>query len=525
MDSSKETRSSSYGATSNRNEDVPITPSRLNTYRSPRLTKLPRNALTKLEYNKTDEDSSDDEDYLLHSQERLLERASRLITLPHDVDRAYRGKELRLLSFARPHMRAFHGSWICFFLSFFVQFALAPLLPEIQTSLSLTKADIWLTNIWSMVGGVFLRFMLGPLCDKYGARIIMTSLLAGCAIPCMLTGLVETLRGLILVRLIMGAMDTFVPGQYWITCMFVREVGGTAMAISGGWGAAGSGVVQLMVGTLIFPLCAYLAGGDTDLAWRLSLVFPALLALLAAWFFFFFSDDCPLGNYAEVKKAGLMMERSAVDSFRSGVLNLNSWILFLQFAGSCGVDFTMCNGTAIYFHDRFQQPIASAGAIAFLYGIGSVYARGLGGYLSDVMGAYWSLRGRLYAQMISMIAQGLLTVWFSRVSSLYPSLAVMVVFSILVQMSMGTCYAIVPFVDGHNTGSVAGIVGAGGNVGAIILGNIFRSHSYEYAVEYMGWFAVVLAFLTPLIVIKGYRGILFGKDDDRAQRLTLMVPS
>jgi hypothetical protein len=55
----------------------------------------------------------------------------------------------------------------------------------------------------------------------------------------------------------MGAMDTFVPGQYvyWITCHFTRQVVGTAFAISGGWDASGAGFVQLLVGTIIYPTC------------------------------------------------------------------------------------------------------------------------------------------------------------------------------------------------------------------------------------------------------------------------------
>jgi NNP family nitrate/nitrite transporter-like MFS transporter len=128
----------------------------------------------------------------------------------------------------------------------------------------------------------------------------------------------------------MGSMDTFVPGQYWITCHFTRQVVGTAMAISGGWGASGAGFVQLLVGTVIYPTCVYITDGDTNLAWRISLIVPAILALYCAAFFYKYSDDCPLGNYNQVKRAGLMVERSAVDSFRSGAMNMNSWILFLQ---------------------------------------------------------------------------------------------------------------------------------------------------------------------------------------------------
>ena len=93
---------------------------------------------------------------------------------------------------------------------------------------------------------------------------------------------------------------------------------------------------------------------------------------------------------------------------------------------------------------------------------------------------------------------------------------------------MGTCYGVVPYVDSPNTGSVAGIVGAGGNVGAALLGLFFIRYDYHAAMEYMGWFTLGMSLLTPFIVIKGYRGILFGKDDPqgdgRKQYSPLMVP-
>jgi nitrate/nitrite transporter NarK len=96
-------------------------------------------------------------------------------------------------------------------------------------------------------------------------------------------------------------------------------------------------------------------------------------------------------------------------------------------------------------------------------------------------------------------------------------------------MSMGSCYGIVPYVDSANTGSVAGIVGAGGNVGAIILGILFMTTTYTSAMEYMGWFTVGMSLITPFIVIRGYKGILFGRDEhdnpNQKQHSALMVPT
>lgn len=475
-----------------------------------------------------EEDSDDDDDErMMFAKERLLEQASKF-QLKHSPERGYRATEFRLFSFQRPHMRAMHASWICFFASGFVQFAMAPLLPQLQESLHLSKPDIWWTNVWMVIGGIPMRFLLGPLCDSYGPRVVMVWIVALCAIPCALSGvIVVNLGTLLIVRFAMGAMDAFVPCQCWITSHFVREVGGTIMAIAGGLGASGAGFTQLVVGSF-FVMCLQWTHGDSDLAWRLALLFPAVFALLVAAWAYAFSDDCPLGNFIDVKKAGLMMERSAVDSFRSGVYNFNSWLLFLQFAGSSGVDVTMCNGCALYFNQQYHQSIQASGAIAFVYGFAAIYARGLGGYVSDWLGDRYQLQGRLWIHFLFMLVQGGFNIWFARTEALNSSMIIMVVFSIFVQMSMGTCYGVVPYVDSPNTGSVAGIVGAGGNVGAALLGLFFIKYEYNAAMEYMGWFTIGMGLLTPLVVIKGYKGILFGKDDteegSRKQHSPLLVP-
>ena len=379
-----------------------------------------------------DQDDEEEEEFLFNAKQRLLEKASQF-KLGYSPERGYRATEFQFFNWSRPHMRAMHMSWICFFASYYVQFAMAPLLPQIQSSLKLTKRDIWSTNVWMMIGGIPLRLGLGPLCDSYGPRYIICWVVALCSLACALSAVVvQNLVTLIVVRFMIGAMDAFVPCQCWITSQFVREVGGTIMAIAGGLGASGSAFTQLIGGYIYDGLPQSM---DDDLAWRITLLFPATFGLIVAFLAYRYSDDCPLGNFVDVKRAGLMMERSAVDSFRSGVYNLNSWLLFLQFAGSCGVDVTMCNGCAIYYYHRFHQKIATAGAIAFLYGLSAIYARGLGGYISDKLDRHFSLLGRLWLQFGSMLLQGFMNIWFARTDDLQFSIIIMVMMSILIQVS------------------------------------------------------------------------------------------
>ena len=152
---------------------------------------------------------------------------------PNQDDKA---TEIKLLNFKRPHMRAFHCSWFCFFIAFFIWFAIAPLLPEVKETLGLTKQQIWTSNICSVAGTIFLRFVNGPLCDKYGARIPMGIILAFASIPCALTGLVNSSVSLSILRFFIGfGGSTFVMCQFWTSRMFTKEVVGTANALVGGW--------------------------------------------------------------------------------------------------------------------------------------------------------------------------------------------------------------------------------------------------------------------------------------------------
>ena len=120
---------------------------------------------------------------------------------PRQNDKA---SEIKLFSFARPHMRAFHMSWFAFFMAFFIWFAIAPLLPEIAKTLNLSKQQVWTSNICSVAGTIFLRFINGPLCDKYGARIPMGFMLMFASIPCACTGLANSYASLCVIRFFIG---------------------------------------------------------------------------------------------------------------------------------------------------------------------------------------------------------------------------------------------------------------------------------------------------------------------------------
>merc|ERR1712194_71808 len=76
-------------------------------------------------------------------------------------------------------------------------------------------------------------------------------------------------------------------------------------------------------------------------------------------------------------------------------------------------------------------------------------------------------------------------------------------FSIFVQACEGATYGIVPYVNSLATGSITGIVGAGGNTGAVCFGFAFRQLSNKNAFDIIAASVVASSFLSAFISIKG----------------------
>jgi len=266
-----------------------------------------------------------------------------------DPDQQYKAKELKICSFARPHMRAFHYSWWSFFIAFFIWFSIAPLLPEVRITLNLTKQEVWLSNIIAVSGDIVMRFVFGSLTDKWGARVLMGGVLMAASIPTACTGLVNSLTGLCFLRLFIGcAGSSFVMCQCWSTRMFTKEIVGTANALVGGWGNVGGGVTQIVMGTALFPLfrdVIYAADPETaaEKAWRTVCVVLAVVAFATGVIVIMTSEDCPEGNYKQLIKEGKMTPVSASASLRQGAININTWLLYIQYGCCFGVELTMNN--------------------------------------------------------------------------------------------------------------------------------------------------------------------------------------
>ena len=92
---------------------------------------------------------------------------------------------------------------------------------------------------------------------------------------------------------------------------------------------------------------------------------------------------------------------------------------------------------------------------------------------------------------------------FAQAKTIGPAVFALIVFSIFVQAAEGSCFGIVPYVDYPRMASVTGIVGAGGNFGAVCYGLAFRQLGYASAYRIMGFSILGSCFLSFFISIPG----------------------
>ena len=138
----------------------------------------------------------------------------------------------------------------------------------------------------------------------------------------------------------------------------------------------------------------------------------------------------------------------------------------------------------------------------------------LGGFLSDYLNKTMSMRGRLIAQFVCIFLEGIFIIIFAVQTELAPAIVCLVAFSVFVQAAEGSSYAIVPYVDPKNKGAVTGAVGAGGNLGAMCWGFIFLfGSSTKNSLLTLAYIVMASSFLTFLIKIPGYGGLVIGQDE------------
>lgn len=389
---------------------------------------------------------------------------------------ASKATSIKLFSFQSAAMRAFHLSWLAFFVCFFAWFACAPLMPVIAGEFHLTKDQIANINIAAVAITILVRLIIGPLSDKYGPRTTYTVLLILGSIPVFGVAASNSYESFLFFRLLIGAIGaSFVITQYHTSIMFASNVVGTANAAAAGWGNAGGGATQALMPLILAALVMF--GVEQAMGWRIALLVPGVLMLVVGMLYWRFTQDCPQGNFKDLRAQGIQVgsdKKGGVAILMHAARNYRVWILFGAYAACFGVELFIHNVVAMYYVEHFNFGLKEAGMTAGIFGLLALFARALGGIFSDKIAIKKGLDGRTKILFFMILMEGFSLVFFSQMDTAVMAILAMTVFALFTHMACGATYALVPFIDRDSLGGVAGIIGAGGNVGAVAAGFLLK---------------------------------------------------
>lgn len=424
-----------------------------------------------------------------------------------------------LLSFTGRH-RVLHLTWFAFFLTFVVWFNYAPFAGTIGEEFGLTKEQRTVIALCNVALTVPARVLIGMALDRWGPRRVFSAILWYAAIPSLLFATAQSYGMLVGARLALSIVGAgFVVGIRMVAEWFPPKEIGTAEGVYGGWGNFGSAAAAFTL-----PTVAATFGG-----WRVAIAVTGLMAAAYGVVYFRSVTDTPEGSsYAKPKRQGALEVTSpgavrglvALNVPLIAILGLVAWrlqrvgffssevlvvvlgalalilalqtrtilkvnaparadeypeedrypfrsvaVLCLAYAVTFGSELAVVSMLPTFFADTFGLSTVVAGMVASGFAFMNLGARPLGGLLSDALGS----RRRTLTAILFALSGGY--VLLSQVGPSWPvGLAVVATMccSLFVQAGEGATYAIVPLVKRRVSGQISGMVGAYGNVGALL---------------------------------------------------------
>ncbi|CAE8690783.1 unnamed protein product [Polarella glacialis] len=366
----------------------------------------------------------------------------------------------------------------------------------------------------SVIGTIVVRIAMGTLLERFGCVNCQTGLLLWGSFFIGLAATITTTWGFILIRFLVGVVGaTFVTNQVWCSLMFASNVVGTANACAGGWGNLGGGVTQILMVLVLFqPFKA--AGMEPDEAWRVAMAVPAILLFLCAVGIKLLCWDTPTSRRFDVAVTGKTQKPSMWD-YVEVLKDPKVVLMAMQYSACFGTELAMNNVLATHFRTYFQMKAGDAAALASSFGLMNLFARSLGGILSDKLYLRFGFRGRIWAQFLALFFEAIFLFGFGCVDNSQPwyvALTILIFFSLFVQMAEGTTYGIVPFMNPKQLPIISALVGAGGNLGAMIAGFAFYGAIDDAILPFKvhGCYVMFFALLSPMFYWPEYGGMFHG---------------
>jgi len=455
-------------------------------------------------------------------------------------------------------VRTLHYAWVAFFITFFLWFSHASLMPFIKESFGLSMAEAKALLFLNVALTIPARITVGSLVDKFGPRLMYSLLLVISGIFCLLFAAAQTYDQLAAARFLLGFSGAgFVIGIRLVTEWFPAKQAGSAQGIYGGWGNFGAAIANFTLPVLAGLFAYFMTEG-----WRGAVAVSGVFAIVFAFIFYAGVRDTPKGStYFKPKKLGPMEVTSWGDlvlyiimsvpivlamvvitwrlspygvellsqnvtyaiwaglaawfawqvfniyrvnqqSLRAGVSEIHRYkfkqvaLLDLAYMVTFGSEVAVVSMLPLYFTTEFAYSPGKAALLAGFFMAMNLIARPGGGYLSDKIGRKKTLLFTVFGSAAGYLGLSLISPnW-----EFWAIAAVVFVASFFVQAGAGATFGVVPTIKRRLTGQIAGMTGAYGNVGAagfLLVYSLFDAQVFFWviAVSCITVFGLIQVFL------------------------------
>ena len=443
-----------------------------------------------------------------------------------------------ILSLKRPHSRAFHLSIILIILIFITQFHLISF-NYIKSSYynelknDIIRTELRYTTIYLYIGSTISRAIFGYIADRIGIRIsycilIFLSVLFGISNIIFDNPILKILNGII--------SGGFVLSELWVITMFDTNILGVTTGILGGVGNFGIGIIYIINYTLISSI-------DEKLL-IYYIYWPYILLLLTIYPIYYLSDDCPYGNYIELKKLynenenienienidntiysnnntnysldnNINIENIVVDiSFSKSKCfnvfkNIKLLAICLTYLYSFGIELTIYSNLPILLKIEDSISLNKKILLVFAFSAINLLGRPIGGYISDKNYELFKIIGKIKIILIFLSSTTLCgTILNNFMQSLNSSdekysqlLLLIILWSFSNNLLQGTIIGVIPHMDSSNMGVVLGSIASFGSIGGI-LGNIIFMYYDDYtSLKIINIFGVITFMINTFILL------------------------
>lgn len=429
-----------------------------------------------------------------------------------------------IFRFRNREIKALHLTWIAFFICFYVWFNMAPLASSIlKTASWLTKDDLRLFAIANVALTIPARILVGMALDRFGPRRVFSVLMVVMAVPTLFFAFGTTKEQLFVSRLVLSSVGaSFVVGIHMTALWFKPRDIGFAEGFYAGWGNFGSAAAAMTLPTIALTMF----GGDDG--WRYAVALSGVIMGLYGVFYWFAITDGPTKDTHKKPRKSAALEVSSYRDLvllllftvpMVGILavlvwrvqntgfidDITAWICYASIAfvivyqlvqvlrvnlpilkkgvpkddrypfksvaalnttyfANFGAELAVVSMLPMFFEETWGLSAAMAGLIAASFAFVNLFARPMGGLVSDRFG------NRRFVMLAYMLGIAIGFALMGLMNSNWPlviAVAITIGCSFFVQGAEGATFGIIPSIKRRLTGQISGMAGAYGNVGAV----------------------------------------------------------